>query len=146
MESKTLKKGPFTEALCNNFRFVIKQGGFLWALPFSFNQFSKLIFITKRGELKFKCLMTFFTCWILIYSSNYIHVIYWRSKDQMNGTAFCFCITLIDLIIYVLASTIFLARHHICSVFNGILEYGREFNCKVDIFLTHIVKIHLRWN
>jgi hypothetical protein len=102
MESKTLKKGPFTEAGFKNLGSVIKERGLLWGLPFSLNNFSKYMFITERGELMFKCLLTFFTCWILIYSSNYVHVIYWRSKDGMNKYAFCFCIPLIDLIVYVL--------------------------------------------
>jgi hypothetical protein len=59
-----------------------------------------------------------------------MHVINWGSKDQMNKYAFCFCITFIDLIIYVLASVIFLDMHPFCGIYNGILEYGREFNCK----------------
>jgi hypothetical protein len=125
-----VKKGPFTDAWFENFGFVIKQGNRLWALPFSFNQLSNTIHITSREQLRFRRLVTFFTCWILIYSSNYIHVIYWRSKDQMNRFAFCFCITFADLIIYALASVIFLDMHHFCRVYNSIMEYGREFNCK----------------
>jgi hypothetical protein len=157
MESKSLKKGPFTEAWFKNFSFVINQGRLLWGLPFSFNKFSKYIFITYRGELKFKCLMTFFTLWILIYSSNYVHVIYWRSKEDVKRYSFCFCITFVDLIVYVLASVIFFHLHHICCLFNALVEYGREFNCKAYTFFRITIsqygdckslcnKCKLQWN
>jgi hypothetical protein len=141
-----VKKGPLTDAWFKNFGFVIKQGNCLWGLPFSFDQFSKSIFITRRGQFHFKCLVTFFTCWILIYSSNYIHVIYWRSKDQMNNYAFCFCITFVDLIIYVLASAIFLDMHQFCGTYNGILEYGREFNCKAYTSPKHFLTMQRLYN
>jgi hypothetical protein len=137
MNSKTPQKGPLTEAWFKNFSFVIKQGNLLWGLPFSFNQFSKSMYITKRKKFHFKCLVTFFTCWIVIYLSNYIHVIYWRSKDQMNLYAFCFCITFVDLIIYILASIVFLDMHHFCRGFNAILDYGRDFNCKACASLAN---------
>jgi hypothetical protein len=130
MKPKTLKRGPFTEAWFKNFSFVIKQGRLLWGLPFSFNKFSKSFFITYRGKLKFKCLITFLTLWIIIYSGNYIHIIFWRSREGMQKYAFCFCITFMDLIVYALASIIFLDMHHFCCLLSAILEYGREFNCK----------------
>jgi hypothetical protein len=132
METKKLKKGPFTDAWFKKLDFVIRQGSTLGALPFSFDQSSKSLFITYRGELKSKCFMTFFTCWILIYSSNYIYKIHFRSKDdEMDSYEFCFCITLVDLIIYVLALAIFSDVHQFCHQFNALMEYGREFNCKL---------------
>jgi hypothetical protein len=141
MESKSVKKGPHTDAWFKNFSFVIKQENSHWGLPFSFNMFSKNIFKTRKGEFHFKCLVTFFTCWILIYSSHYIHVIYWRSKDQLKKYAFCFCVTFIDLIIYVIASVIFLDMHQFCRVFNTFLEYGREYNRTAYTSLAHYLII-----
>jgi hypothetical protein len=140
MGKKTLNKGVFTEAWFKYLSFVTRQGSLLWGLPFSFNQSSKSFFSTYRGELKFKCFMSFFTFWILIYSSNYVYIAYFRSKDLTNGYEFCFCITFGDLVIYFLALVISLDVHHYSWLCNAGIEYGRKFNCKLCVYyvIEHI--------
>jgi hypothetical protein len=143
MKANTSKKGALTHIWFDNLSFVTRQGSLLWGLPFSFNQSTKTFSITYRGELKSKCFMTFFTFWILIYSSNYVYIAYFRSKDLMNGYEFCFCITFGDLVICFLALVIFLDVHHYCWLCNAGIEYGRKFNCKLCVYINEYIIMYI---